>query len=156
MNRLLMHNEAFLPQVVDLIEGGHAVTLLARGNSMRPFIEDGRDKLIFGKVDELSIGDVILAEPTDGVFVCHRIEKIDNGIITMRGDGNINGTETFAKERVRAKLMEVNRLGKTYNLKTSRFWKLYSAIWPRLLFARRFLLSTYRLLWLHQLPNKWR
>lgn len=156
MNRLLMQNEAFLPQVVDLIKEGHEVTLMARGNSMRPFIEDGRDKLVFGKVDKLSIGDVILAEPADGVFVCHRIEKIANGIITMRGDGNVIGTETFPEERVHAKLMRVVRLGKTYTLSTSRKWKIYSAIWPRLMPVRRPLLALYRLLWLHQLPDKWK
>lgn len=151
-----MHNDTFLPQVVDLIEEGHEVTLLARGNSMRPFIEDGRDKLIFGKADALSIGDVVLAELTDGVFVCHRIEKIDNGIITMRGDGNVEGTETFGRERVRAKLMKIRRLGKTYDLSTSRTWKIYSAMWPRLLPIRKYLLSLYRLLWRHQLPAKWK
>ncbi|MCH5174916.1 MAG: S24/S26 family peptidase [Prevotellaceae bacterium] len=156
MSRLLMHNDTFLPQVVDLIEEGHEVTLLARGNSMRPFIEDGRDKLIFGKADALSIGDVVLAELTDGVFVCHRIEKIDNGIITMRGDGNVEGTETFGRERVRAKLIKIRRLGKTYDLSTSRTWKIYSAMWPRLLPIRKYLLSLYRLLWRHQLPAKWK
>lgn len=156
MNRLLMHNDAFLPQVVELVKEGHEVTLLARGNSMRPFIEDGRDKLVFGKIDTLSVGDVILVEPTNGVFVCHRIEKIDNDTITMRGDGNVVGTETFSRDCVHAKLVKINRLGKTYDLKTSRTWKVYSAIWPRLLFARRYLLALYRLLWLHQLPNRWK
>ena len=151
-----MHNEAFLPQVVALIKDGHKVTLLARGNSMRPFIEDGRDKLVFAKVDRLSVGDVILAELTEGVFVCHRIEKIDNGIITMRGDGNVTGTEVFPRDRVCAKLVEINRLGKIYNLSASRAWKIYSALWPRLLPARRYLLAFYRLLWLHQLPDRWR
>lgn len=156
MKRLLMPNDAFLKHVVGLIEEGHEVTLLARGNSMRPFIEDGRDTLAFRKVDKLSVGDVILAEPKDGLFVCHRIEKIDNGIITMRGDGNVVGTEMFAEDRVRAKLVTINRLGKTYNMATSRTWKIYSAIWPRLLPARKYLLSLYRLLWLHQRPFKWR
>lgn len=153
MNSLVMHNDVFLPQVVELIEEGHEVTLMAKGNSMRPFIEDGRDKLVFGKVDKLSIGDVILAEPIDGVFVCHRIEKMDNGIITMRGDGNISSTETFTSDRVRAKLLKVIRLGKTYNLATSRKWKMYSAVWTRLLPARRYFLALYRLLWLHQMKS---
>ena len=156
MNRLLMHNDTFLPQVVDLIEEGHEVTLLARGNSMRPFIENGRDKLVFGKVDQLSVGDVILAEPSEGMFVCHRIEKIDNDVITMRGDGNVVGTETFTQNHVHAKLVKINRLGKVYDLRTSRTWKIYSAIWPRLLPIRKYLLSLYRMLWMHQMPNKWK
>lgn len=152
----MMENDDFLPQVVDLIKEGHEVTLLARGNSMRPFIEDGRDKLVFGKVDKLSVGDVILAELRKGVFVCHRIEKIEGGTVTMRGDGNTVGTETFPKDRVHAKLMRIERLGKIYDMKTSCTWKVYSVIWPRLLSVRKYLLSLYRMLWLHQRPLKWK
>lgn len=152
----MMENDDFLPQVVDLIKEGHEVTLLARGNSMRPFIEDGRDKLVFGKVDKLSVGDVILAELRKGVFVCHRVEKIEGGTVTMRGDGNTVGTETFPKNRVHAKLMRIERLGKIYDMKTSCTWKVYSAIWPRLLSVRKYLLSLYRILWLHQRPLKWK
>lgn len=151
-----MNNEAFLPQVIDLINEGHEVTLLARGNSMRPFIEDGRDKLVFGRVDKLSVGDVVLAEPIDGLFVCHRIEKMENGMITMRGDGNTLSEETFKEERVRAKLVRIHRLGKTYDLSTSCIWKVYSVIWPCLLPVRKYLLSMYRMLWRHQLPNRWK
>lgn len=159
---LSVDNKEFLPFVVGLIEEGQpAATIIARGNSMRPFIEDGRDKLVFGKVDKVSVGDVILAEVEEGHFVCHRVEKIENGIVTMRGDGNVPnklsgaGTEVFPEGNVRAKLVQVVRKGKTYTLSTSRAWKVYSAIWPRLLSVRRYLLALYRLLWLHQWPERW-
>jgi hypothetical protein len=77
-------------------------------------------------------------------------------MVTMRGDGNVVGTEVFPEEKVRAKLIQVIRNGKTYTLTTSRAWKLYSAIWPRLLPVRRYLLAFYRLFWLRQMPNKWK
>ena len=83
MQKLSVENSIFLPQVVQLIQEGHKATIIARGNSMRPFIEDGRDKLVFGKVDNLKVGDVILAEVEEGHFVCHRIEAINDGIVTM-------------------------------------------------------------------------
>lgn len=156
MQRISVENNIFLPQVVQLIEEGHKATIIARGNSMRPFIEDSRDKLVFGKVDSLSVGDVILAEVTEGHFVCHRIEKMEVGMVTMRGDGNVEGTEVFPEENVRAKLVQVVRKGKTYTLTTSALWKCYSAIWPKLLPVRRYLLALYRLLWLHQLPARWK
>ena len=144
MRKMSVDNAVFLPMVVESIESGHTATIIARGNSMRPFIEDGRDKLVFGKAD-----------------VCHRVERIERGIVTMRGDGNVpckangTGTETFPIERVRAKLVQVIKPGKTYTLATSRTWKIYSAIWPRLLPLRRYLLALYRLLWFHQLPARW-
>ncbi|MBR6035917.1 MAG: S24/S26 family peptidase [Bacteroidaceae bacterium] len=156
MDRLTVENAVFLPQVVQLIREGHTATMMARGNSMRPFIEDGRDKLVFGQVDTLAVGDVILAEVTEGHFVCHRIETIQSGLVTMRGDGNVAGTEVFPIANVRAKLLQVVRKGKTYTLATSRTWKYYSAVWPKLLPMRRYLLALYRLLWLHQWPERWK
>ena len=101
------------------------------------------------------VGDVILAEVEDGHFVCHRIEAIKDGIVTMRGDGNVEGIEVFPEANVRAKLLQVVRKGKTYTLTNSRVWKCYSAVWPKLLPMRRYLLALYRLLWLHQLPRRW-
>ena len=156
MQKVLVENNIFLPQVVQLIQEGHKATIIARGNSMRPFIEDGRDKLVFGEVDGLAVGDVILAEVTEGHFVCHRIEKMENGVVTMRGDGNVTGTEVFPVANVRAKLVQVVRKGKLYTLSTSRAWKCYSAVWPKLLPMRRYLLALYRLLWLHQMPERWK
>lgn len=150
-----MDNSVFLPQVVKLIEDGHLATILARGNSMRPFVEDGRDKLVLGPADCVVVGDVVLAEVTDGCFVCHRVERIDGEIVTMRGDGNVAGTEVFPQSRVRAKLVAVQRKGKTYQVDTSRVWKCYSFVWPRLLPVRRWLLAAYRLLYLHQWPARW-
>lgn len=155
MQKLSVENNIFLPQVVQLIQEGHKATIIARGNSMRPFIEDNRDKLVFGKVDRLMVGDVVLAEVEDGHFVCHRIEAIKDGMVTMRGDGNVEGTEVFPEVNVRAKLLQVMRKGKTYTLTNSRVWKCYSAVWPKLLPMRRYLLALYRLLWLHQLPRRW-
>lgn len=155
MQKKSIENNILLPQVVQLVNEGHLVTVNARGNSMRPFIENTRDGLVFGKVNQLLVGDVVLAEVKQGTFVCHRIEKIEKGVVTMRGDGNIAGTEVFPVSNVRAKLVKVVRKGKTYDLATSRTWKMYSAIWPRLLPVRRYLLALYRLLWLHQLPERW-
>lgn len=155
MQKLSVENSIFLPQVVQLIQEGHKATIIARGNSMRPFIEDSRDKLVFGKVDCLMVGDVVLAEVEDGHFVCHRIEAIKDGMVTMRGDGNVGETEVFPEANVRAKLLQVVRKGKTYTLKNSRVWGCYSVVWPKLLPIRRYLLALYRLLWLHQLPRRW-
>ena len=162
LKKLSVENEEFLPILVELVAEGETATIIARGNSMRPFIEDGRDKLVFGRVDKIAVGDVILAEVTEGHFVCHRIERIEEGMVTMRGDGNVPnlkegiGTEVFPESQVRAKLVQVVRKGKTYTLATSRVWRIYSAIWPNLLPVRRYLLALYRLLLLHQWPERWK
>ena len=156
MHKFTVDNSVFLPQIIRLIEEGHTATIVARGDSMRPFIEDGRDKLVLGKADSVRVGDVVLAELSEGHFVCHRVERISEGMITMRGDGNVEGTECFPEEKLRAKLLQVIRKGVTYTVATSRWWRLYSAVWPRLYSMRRYLLAFYRLVWLHQWPNRWK
>ena len=85
-----MANEVFLPQVVALLHEGHTATLPLRGRSMRPFLEDGRDKALLQLTDEPRVGDAVLAEISPGHFVLHRIIKIENGKVTLRGDGNLS------------------------------------------------------------------
>ena len=49
---------------------GHTVTLPLRGRSMRPFLEDGRDKALLEAVKETpKVGDTVLAEIHPGHFV---------------------------------------------------------------------------------------
>lgn len=157
----MLENSEFMPHLIELANEGHLITIIARGNSMRPFIEDCRDKLVFAKPDSVKVGDVILAEVHPGHYVCHRIEKIDGDTVVMRGDGNVPnpkikdfGVEIFTRKEIRAKLVKIIRKGKTYDTDTSRVWKVYSAIWTRLLPPRRYLLGLYRLLWLGQIPNR--
>lgn len=156
METVEMQNEVFLPQVVALINEGHNVTITARGSSMMPFIHDGRDSLIFAKIeDKVRVGDAVLAEVSKGVFVCHRIVEINGRKVTLRGDGNIRGTESCTVEDVKALLVGVVRNGKTIILKKSKAWHVYSVLWPRLLPIRRYLLALYRLVVMHKLPQRW-
>lgn len=39
-------NAKLLPEIIRLLEEGHSVTLQLRGYSMRPFLEDNRDKAL--------------------------------------------------------------------------------------------------------------
>ena len=156
MDTVEVQNEVFLPHVVALVNEGHSVTITARGNSMMPFIHDGRDSLIFSRIeDRVRVGDAVLAELSKGVFVCHRIVDINGEKVTLRGDGNIRGTETCTVDGVKALLVGVVRNGKTVNLKNSKAWHVYSMVWPRLLPIRRYLLALYRLVVMHKLPQRW-
>ncbi len=48
-NTVELPNEVFLKEVRTLIADGHHVTLRVRGVSMRPFLEDRRDKIVLTK-----------------------------------------------------------------------------------------------------------
>ena len=82
-------NASLLPEIANILRDGHTVTLTLRGYSMRPFLEDNRDKALLKKQDDVKIGDAVLAEILPHKFVLHRIVKINNDNITLRGDGNI-------------------------------------------------------------------
>lgn len=154
MDRIFLQNSIFLPQVSEFLKEGRSVTLRARGYSMRPFIEHDRDDLIFSYAENIKVGDVVLAEIMPGHFVCHRVEKINGDKVTLRGDGNIRGTESCTLGDVRGKLVQVVRFGKTWNLDSSRFWKIYSRVWPSLLPIRRWLLALNKIIFLHELPHR--
>ena len=68
-----MANAVLLPEVIALLDEGHTVTLPLRGYSMRPFLEDGRDKALLQKPQSINVGDPVLAEIAPGHYVLHRI-----------------------------------------------------------------------------------
>ena len=153
MQTIQLPNAEFLPHVCELVEQGEKVMIRAKGNSMRPFLESGRDIAILSKITGPKVGDVVLAEIAPKHYVLHRIDKINDNQITLRGDGNVRGVELCKAADLRAIAIGFVRNGKNWTTK-NRIWKAYSQIWPRLLPFRRILLATYRLLWLRQLPQR--
>ena len=79
-NIVELPNEILLKEVEKLISEGHDVTLRVRGVSMRPFLEDRRDKIVLTKVQTPQIGDAVLAEIFPGKYVFHRIEPVEVNI----------------------------------------------------------------------------
>ena len=136
-----MANEVFLPQVVALLQESHTVTLPLRGRSMRPFLEDGRDKALLEAVKERpQVGDAVLAEISKGHFVLHRIVAIEGDKVTLRGDGNMNDEHCLIDD-IRAKAIGFYRKGRTKLDSTNgRKWRIYSWWWTRLFPIRRYLL----------------
>ena len=169
MKVIQLANAEFLPHVCALVDEGHNVSIRAKGRSMRPFLESGRDIAVLSKAESYQVGDVVLAEIEKGHYVLHRIDAIHTpqGIavktatsdpearITLRGDGNVRGTESCLLRDVRCIASAFERKGKVWNTSTSCFWRIYSRVWPALLPVRRYLLAAYRLLWLHELPQRW-
>lgn len=137
-------NAQLIPQFVEMINQGHTVTFKLKGYSMRPFLENGRDSVVLKKHDSINCGDVVLAEVKPGVYVLHRIVDIKGDTITLRGDGNL-GTEQCTLDDVRGIAVAFYRKQRHQPDYTSgRKWRLYSAIWTRLLPLRRYLLFAYR------------
>lgn len=133
-------NEIIIPEIKAMIDEGRVVTFRVRGRSMRPMIEGDRDSVVLVPcTDEVKVNDIILAEVSPKRYVLHRIIKVDGDTLTMRGDGNLVGTETFRRSDVIGRAEAFLRKGKRLNM-DSRRWKVYSFFWTRLLPLRRYLL----------------
>lgn len=143
VNSIELPNEVLLKEVCALIAGGHEVTLRVRGVSMRPFLEDRRDKIVLTRLEQVNVGDAVLAEIAPGRYVYHRVVRIEGGKVTLRGDGNVYATEQCRIEHVVAATQSLIRKGKNYSPK-GWTWRCYSALWPAWPFARRVLLKLYR------------
>jgi hypothetical protein len=143
-----MANAQLLPEVVKLLDEGHTVTLPLRGYSMRPFLENERDKALLKKTTTISMGDAVLAELSKGHYVLHRVVGIDGDAITLRGDGNLSNEYCHAGD-VKATAIAFYRKGRSTPDSTSgRKWRVYSWLWTRLFPLRRYLLAFYRRIWL--------
>ena len=141
-------NDQLLPEVINLIEEGHSVTLQLRGFSMRPFLEDKRDKALLTKATQIKVGDPVLAEVSPKHYVLHRIIKIEGTDVILRGDGNLS-TEHCKMTGIKASVIGFYRKGrKVLDRTDEKNWKLYSKIWTCLYPIRRYLLAAYRRIWI--------
>lgn len=133
-------NHIIIPDIKALIDEGQTVTFAVRGRSMRPMIEGDRDSVVLVQCrGEVRKDDVILAEFAPQRYALHRIISVDGDMLTMRGDGNLIGTETFHRSKVVGRAEAFIRKGRRLSMQ-SRKWRLYSALWTRLLPLRRYLL----------------
>ena len=138
--KIQFENAVFLPEIVKMLNEGHTVTLTLKGYSMRPFLEDGRDKALFVKPSTVAVGDPVLAEIAPQHYVLHRI-------ICM-GDGNLS-TEHCLKSDVVGAVIGFYRKGrKTLDRTDGWKWRSYSFVWTRLYPIRRYLLGIYRRIWI--------
>lgn len=144
MNETAIPNAALIPKIAQLVNEGHTVTLMLKGFSMRPFLEDRRDKALLAKSQKMKVGDVVLAKVLDGHFVLHRIVAVDGDIVTLLGDGNLK-TERCLINDICATAIGFYRKGSNHLCSVdSTKWIVYSRLWMRLRPIRRWLLAIYR------------
>lgn len=156
MKNLIIPNEIFIPQIKELIDEGMTTTFRVRGYSMRLFLEDRRDKVLLAPCTEAPRrGDVILAEVSPKRYVLHRVIKVDGTHLTLKGDGNVFGTEECDVNDIIGIAKGFYRKGRSVpDLTTGTKWKVYSFLWLRLTPLRRLILAFYRRIWLKVFPVK--
>ena len=144
--QIKVNNHAFMQELRRMFseEKKESITFVVRGYSMRPFLEDGRDKVVLAPPHTPEKGDVVLAEFKEKVYALHRVIGIDGDIYTMQGDGNPTSLiERFTRENIVGVAKGFIRKGKYVPVESQK-WRIYSTLWKVLKPFRRILLAIYR------------
>ena len=72
MNKVTIPNSVLFEEVAAVLQEGREAVITPTGNSMRPFIRGGVDRVVLGLRDTLAVGDIVLAR-FDGRYILHRI-----------------------------------------------------------------------------------
>jgi len=100
MTKVVLPNEVLIGEVAELLNAGREVVMTPKGNSMLPFIRGDVDNVRLRKPESLHVGDIVLAR-FGGRYVMHRIIALDGDMVTLMGDGNLQGTEKGSRSEVR-------------------------------------------------------
>ncbi|GAA0884187.1 hypothetical protein GCM10009120_27850 [Sphingobacterium siyangense subsp. cladoniae] len=93
----VISNEDYFTEVQRILREGKEVRIRVKGNSMRPFIQDGDTVLLRAySGSPLPLGSNILAKENDK-FVFHRFVGKKNGQYILAGDGNLVLREYIAE-----------------------------------------------------------
>lgn len=85
----------------DLLQEGESVRIIVRGQSMLPFFQSGSTITLYPICDEqMRRGSVVLGETPTGLFVVHRIYRIEGDEVTLLGDGNVVGMEQMTRDKI--------------------------------------------------------
>lgn len=144
--RIEVENHLLMQEITRMFKerGKESVTIVVKGYSMRPFLENGRDKVVLAPPRTPQIGDVVLARVGEKRYALHRVIRISGGTYTMQGDGNPLGmTEEFTEPDIIGVAKGFIRKGRLVSTE-SRKWRRYSAAWAFLKPLRRILLAIYR------------
>lgn len=143
--KMTLPNEILLAEVSNMIGEGHPVVILTKGNSMLPFIRGDKDNVELVRPENPAEGDLALCQISPGHYVLHRIIAIEGDNVTLKGDGNLTGTEHCRREDICGIVTKILRKGgRTIDCSSPSFRKR-SRMWAGLPYiVRRYTLAIYR------------
>ena len=148
MTRIVVPNAILLGEVKELLAEGKDVVIPTKGNSMLPFIRGTRDSVKLRRLDTLDVGDIVLAEIREGVYVLHRVTALDGDVVSLMGDGNRRGGERCRRGDIAGTVLTVLKDGvKEVDCRSAKALRR-ARNWRRLKPLRRIILGFYRRLFL--------
>lgn len=134
-------NDILIPEISRLLAEGHEVCFTPQGESMRPWIEGGRDSVVLRRMTHAARrGDLVLAQCTGGRYVLHRVLRIEDAgeRLVLMGDGNLQGEEVCTQADIVGIVVRIeNRRGHRKLLTRGRLWQRLLPFRPTLLWLYR-------------------
>lgn len=117
------------------------VTICLEGDSMRPLIRRGIDRVIILPLNRaLKIGDIVLFRGGSERYVVHRVRRIRENRVQTLGDNCFNPDPWMPLEDIWGLVVKMKRGGFTYDLDSpaSRAWgRFWMTIHPAINVCRR-------------------
>ena len=145
-----------LENIERLIAVGESFELRVTGFSMLPLLGYGNDTIIVRRTTPTESIErrVAMFRERAGHIVVHRVQSIKDGIVTLKGDGNIRGTEQCPRERIIGVVERVRRGNGRVVSCTSWWWRTRERLWLwQPLIIRRYALAVMRR-WLNRKHKK--
>lgn len=144
VHRIEIPNAILLEEVRKAINEGHTATINVKGFSMRPFLENNRDKVMLKACADPRVGTAVLAEIAPQKFVLHRVISKRGNLLTLMGDGNLKGIEMCRTSDIIGEVAVYWRNGKRIDADSPSL-KRWIALWMKMRPVRRYLLFLYKL-----------
>lgn len=136
-----------LDNIEELIPVGNSFELRVTGYSMLPLLGRRGDTIIVRRTTttEPIIGRIAMFRKSNGHIVVHRVRKINDGVVTLMGYGNIRDMEQCPRESIVGVVEHVRRSSGQVVSCSSRWWRMREKMWlwqPRII--RRYALAIIR------------
>ena len=123
----IINNDVLFGEIEQILREGGSATIRIKGDSMRPFLRNGRDTVTLSTLPDSGLrrGMVLLFRCGDH-WLLHRLRHIDGGTLTIKGDGNCRITERVEQVAVTGYASAIGRNGHTIAYGSVR-WRLLTA-----------------------------
>jgi len=148
MEKMVVDNDTFFRDVLEVLDRGKQVTIPVKGYSMLPFIRGSKDLVVLEKPGEdLKEDDIVLfhvGPGEGGRWVMHRILSVEGDALDIMGDGVPETHEHVRRSQVFARAVQILRAGKRPVDPYSPRQLRQVHLWQRLRPLRRYILFVYR------------
>lgn len=127
--------DILMPVVLESVNSGNDARIKVSGFSMYPLVTNWRDSVLLTKAGKIKKGDVPLIKRSDGSYVLHRVVKIKDGKLGLRGDYEQRIEYPVPKENVVAVAKGFYRNEKFISCDGAGY-KLYKLFWMNTVWLR--------------------